>query len=655
MNQDDRQPNSEALMDARRERGSQDWRMLPCLLAAWSASLAAQLLFDRWLSPSAAARSQSAAKSQEGASQPVGRYFLALGVTGIVCVVAVALVWVGWRGLQPSRPIRIRRTRGTLVDRLGSLVTLVLLMVVTAAVEGGAGLSSAMVAEGDGAVREALSGPTIITARVRSRSPTMASERLGQECRADVTIEGLDASGLVLGSRAPARLYANGAGCALRQGGVYQVHGELRLAGFGRSRLWLTLPKEEANRSKGSRSPPQAGGALRQLEAPDRLSAGMSAMQDAFLALTRGLDDQGRVLVPGLTLGVLGQESYLFGGGSGDHTVPAYASRLSMNFKRSGIMHLMAVSGSHFLLIASLVRWFLRRMRAPRWFQAVALAAACLSLARAMYPSDSVLRAQAMSLLSALAMGLGRKGQSVAALCWTAMLTLLVHPSMARSFGYALSCAAVLGIATVSGPLADACRDHLPSFLAQPLSVTLSAQAATLPIQVLMSPQLPVLSVLANLIVTPFVDVATLCGLLGLCLAMPCPPLAVVLVRLSSWGTWVMERTATGIGEAGLAVLPWPGGLIGSLAIALTEGALVLLALSAVLLRRRLGLSRDPVMGSNRLEPGPALGGASYRPTAWLRLRSWFHDSWQRLTALSFTKVTRAGPGSPACPPIKRN
>ena len=60
----------------------------------------------------------------------------------------------------------------------------------------------------------------------------------------------------------------------------------------------------------------------------------------------------GRVLVPGLTMGVLGP-GLIFGGETGPMPVNStYAQTLENQFRQSGIMHLMAVSGGHFVLVA---------------------------------------------------------------------------------------------------------------------------------------------------------------------------------------------------------------------------------------------------------------------------------------------------------------
>ena len=52
----------------------------------------------------------------------------------------------------------------------------------------------------------------------------------------------------------------------------------------------------------------------------------------------------------------------------------AYAALLEEQFRRSGIMHLMAVSGGHFMVIAGLVHRLCSRVLAPRWATGLVMA-----------------------------------------------------------------------------------------------------------------------------------------------------------------------------------------------------------------------------------------------------------------------------------------
>lgn len=81
----------------------------------------------------------------------------------------------------------------------------------------------------------------------------------------------------------------------------------------------------------------------------------IDTMQQAFLTQTAQLSDQGKILVPGLTLGILGQD-YVPVEGADAGIDSTYATQVEDAFRRSGIVHLMAVSGGHLAVVAALVR-----------------------------------------------------------------------------------------------------------------------------------------------------------------------------------------------------------------------------------------------------------------------------------------------------------
>ena len=188
-----------------------------------------------------------------------------------------------------------------------------------------------------------------------------------------------------------------------------------------------------------------------------------------------------------------------------------------------------------------------------------------------MFPSDSVTRAFIMGLIGALTYAMGRRTQALSALCWTIIGVLAVNPDMSASYGFALSSAAVLGIVLFAGRLAGAFERAMPHGIAEMMAMTVAAQLFTLPIQVLMEPELPLLSVPANLLVSPFVGLATMAGLMALACAWCEPWLAGVFAWISSWGTLVMERVALWLGGSTMAVIPWKDGVTGAVLIVAVE------------------------------------------------------------------------------------
>ena len=176
--------------------------------------------------------------------------------------------------------------------------------------------------------------------------------------------------------------------------------------------------------------------------------------------------------------------------------------------------------------------------------------------------------------------------------------------------------AAYMGIVLFAGPLTDWLACMLPRLLSAPLAMTIAAQSLTLPIQVLMDPQLPLASVPANLLVGPVVGFATMAGLVALFISWLMPQCGYVLAWIAGCGTSVMERVAAMVSDNEFATMPWAGGIPGALLMVLVESAC---ATVLILATRWLRLLRSDGSGDG--------GGQSFRPRLCDRIRIWWSQT----------------------------
>ena len=563
-----------------REQGSRDWRMLPIALITWAASLAVHL---------------TCAMVMNGdTTQWVAIITLTIFMTLLLIVGMVA----------PSSAIS------------GMVLIIAILLASMATV------STELVQWHDPASRLARqSAASAVIATMHIDAPITVSDLRDADCQTDASLISLFDGTITVPSHVAIRVFASGSDCAtLAHGATIQASGTLRKARFGKQPLWLVVDgtdgTDDTDNTERSLSTPQRT-RITVIRRPNLLQRIVGYLQQQFFTVTEQLDDQGRVLVPGLTLGVLGQD-YVNSSNMLASTKliqpldEAYTKQVEEQFRRAGIMHLMAVSGGHFMLVADLVRRLCARLLLPRHMVACCVAFAYMLLASMMYPSDSVLRALIMGLIGATASFIGRRGQSVSALSWTVIGVLLVRPSMAYSYGFALSCAAVLGIVLFAGPVGDWCSVLLPRVIAEPLAMTIAAQTLTLPIQVLMEPELPLASIPANLLVSPFVGFATIAGLGSLLISWISPQCGFVLAWVAGRGTQVMERIAAWLSASRYAVVPWAGDL---------PGALLMLAVEAAIVGICVGFAH----GIRRRSIGdPNLPGRAFRPCIRTRIAIWF-------------------------------
>lgn len=569
--------------------GRRDLRVLPVALAMWAGELAA-----------------TAARRTEDTSASSG-VLPSAGLMGMMILLAVPAVLACCAAMVYIRRRFARIIRSTRRIMLSAGAGIPLLILIFVAGGAGALVSTAhqRTQLHDPVMRIARQAPQsrLSTLDLSIDTPLIASSRRGADCQADITIIGVHEAGQVTPSHASARLFASGSVCtSLDHGMRIRTQATLSLAAFGSRPVWVSDPT-----NSGITREPQPARAL------------ANRMRHEFAAITARLSDQGRLLVPGLTCGLLGQD--YIGPGVSEQPDSTYATRVEQEFRSSGIMHLMAVSGGHFILIAQLALWLGAAVHLPRSAAAVGVMAAYHGLAILVYPSDSVLRAQIMGTLSAIGMVLGRPPQTTSTLAWTTLIVLSADPGKSSSYGYALSSAAVLGITLCASPLQRRLERCMPRVVGQAIAATLSAQMLTLPIQILMEPQIPLLSILANLIVAPFVSWATITGLIALLLAPLAPTLAYAAAWLASCGTAIMAWTAHVCAAPSWTSLAWPAGIPGALLALAVPAALMLLpvvvSLSAGVIGERADLlNRVPPL----VEPGrrpwhhPSLTGCGQSP-----------------------------------------
>ncbi|TBT83729.1 ComEC/Rec2 family competence protein [Propioniciclava sinopodophylli] len=324
---------------------------------------------------------------------------------------------------------------------------------------------------------------------------------------------------------------------------------------------------------------------------PDVLNHMVGSLRRGLVEACTPLWPDARALVPALVVG----------------DTSAMPDDLRERFVVTGLTHLTAVSGSNLTLLLGFLRAFAVGCGVRgRWLLGLQVGGVagfvllCLG-------EPSVLRAAAMGLVGLAALGRAGRGRHGLRFLGVAVLAVvLAEPAMSRSLGFALSVLATFGLLRWAGAWADLLARWLPRWCAETLAVPLAAQVATEPVVVVLSGQVSVVSVLANLVAGPMVGPATVLGLITTLVAPVVGSLAVAPAWAAGWFAQGIAWTAR-LGEAlpGAAV-PWPASAVAVGVVVLGCGVLVLLA--PVVLPRRwlfLGLAGLVLLGLGRTPTPP--------------------------------------------------
>ncbi|WP_344940680.1 ComEC/Rec2 family competence protein [Sphaerisporangium flaviroseum] len=387
---------------------------------------------------------------------------------------------------------------------------------------------------------------TVTVEMTLSADPRILPTRHGTVRRKRVVVEGsaelIEGSGARFTTRAPVVVFAQG-------------------------NDWVGLLPSQRIRVRGRLSPADPGqltAGVLLVRGPPEVLSGPSLPQQIAETLRAGLRQAAGVLPPaerGLLPGlVVGDLSLM-------------DEQVKHDLKTAGLSHLTAVSGANLAVIAGAVIALCRVAGLPLFVRAVLAFLAMLAFAVVARPSPSVLRALVMGSVAAVALGTGRSRDGIAALSVTVLGLILFDPALAAEYGFALSVFATGGILVLAPRWRDRMARRMPHWAAEAIAVPCAAQAAVTPLLVLMSGVLEPVAIPANLLAGPAVAPATILGFAATVVAPASGEVARWLVRPAGyavgWIIWVARQAA----NLPAATLPWPGGTIGLLLLAITAVA----------------------------------------------------------------------------------
>lgn len=304
------------------------------------------------------------------------------------------------------------------------------------------------------------------------------------------------------------------------------------------------------------------------------------------------------------------------------------------DFRRSGLSHLLAVSGQNIALLALLAMPVLAAFGIPlrsRLLWVLGLIAMYVPLAGA---GASVQRAGVMGALTVIATLAGRRASRLYALVVAAVVTLAIDPRIAADIGWQLSFAAVLGIFLLVDPIRAAIGVNGAARSAKwlrpvldAMAMTTAATLATAPLIAFHFESISTTTLVANLLALPAVAPAMWLGMLAAA-AGQVPGLPVgVLNALDAPVLAYIAQVAAWCGRPDWAYvdvrLDWRG--LAASYVVIAGGVLLLLRLRR---RRRMAMARRKRERGGRAPSRirPALLGGVGLLAAVLSVAAWAPD-----------------------------
>lgn len=241
----------------------------------------------------------------------------------------------------------------------------------------------------------------------------------------------------------------------------------------------------------------------------------------------------------------------------------ALGGKLSEDFRTTGVIHVVVLSGFNVTIVAMFFIWLLSRFFHPR----IALGLGIISIvlfAMLVGGGATVVRASVMAILVIIARLVGREYDVLRGLFTAAAIMALINPHIvAFDISFQLSFLATLSLITIAPFVEKKLSWVTNAFtIRETLIATLAAQVFVLPLLLYSIGELSVVSVVVNLLVVPLVPMAMLFGFVTALVGLVSAAVAIV----PAFPTYILLKLQLIIVEffaklsfASVAVPPIPG------------------------------------------------------------------------------------------------
>jgi len=192
---------------------------------------------------------------------------------------------------------------------------------------------------------------------------------------------------------------------------------------------------------------------------------------------------------------------------------------LKLNFYNTGSVHLLALSGLHVGIVFAFIGLVLFPISSKK-IKIMIGAVFVLGYLCLIGPKPALLRASLMLIMAGVVVLLDRDLNPFNILFLSLVIALCVDPASVYTLSFGLSYCAVCGILLLGSKLNSFLIPYLPSFFRIPLSLSVGAQIATLPLVLMYFNQVYPLSFLVALLLVPLVTVFIWTGIAFLVLTL---------------------------------------------------------------------------------------------------------------------------------------
>lgn len=214
--------------------------------------------------------------------------------------------------------------------------------------------------------------------------------------------------------------------------------------------------------------------------------------------------------------------------------ISGMSERQETDFRRAGLTHLVAVSGSNLAMIIIPLVYMLAWLGIRKEFQLLVVLMVAVFYAFATGLEPPILRASVMTTVAIIGLFfIGRKN-SLSTLSFTCLALLIYDPFLIFSPSFLLSFMSTLGLVVLM-PSIKRRLLRVPEWLSVPLATTVSAQIFVIPVASYFFGEISIASFAANVFAAPLVPVITNLGLISVILLDIAKPVSFLSATITNF------------------------------------------------------------------------------------------------------------------------
>jgi competence protein ComEC len=250
------------------------------------------------------------------------------------------------------------------------------------------------------------------------------------------------------------------------------------------------------------------------------------------------------------------------------------------DMRRSGLLHILAVSGENVVLLCTMGSFVLTLAGVRRGVRSLILIPSVVLYVVVTGATPSIVRAGVSGVVALLANLTSRPTDGWFLWLVPGAFMLTRSPAVVFDVSFQLSFAAVAGLLLLGRPLTHALA-FAPRFLGEPAAITTAASLSTAPVSMATFGQASLVAVPANIVGGFVLGPIMFLGMLSVFVGFAWPALSAPLNVVAGLFTGFLLTVAGWFGHPSFAVYTWQGLTLGFLVAALLGGGLVVVALLA--------------------------------------------------------------------------